>query len=85
MRTRLSSLINWYYERVLGDGSDDHFYFTRRSFEQVVRLAFSEFRLKFGLVPTIKGIYMIAVIDLPESCAAGGPPEVDLDATNVAA
>jgi ubiquinone/menaquinone biosynthesis C-methylase UbiE/ADP-ribose pyrophosphatase YjhB (NUDIX family) len=66
-RGRLSKIFNYYYEHVLGDGEEDHHFFTRDTFQKLIRLVFSDaHKIQIDKIGTIKGTYMIAVIDVLE-------------------
>lgn len=70
--SRSARLMNRYYERFYGDGDDhDHHFFTRDKFRKLVELAFNDVKdadkhIKFDSIETLKGNYMIAIIDIIE-------------------
>lgn len=60
----VSRLFNLYYSHVYGDGDEYHHFFTGHQFRKLVRLAFpAPYRTTFAKIHTIKGTYMIAVVD----------------------
>lgn len=65
---KVSRIFHWYYENFYGDGARDHRFFTVESFHRLIELAFSDGRKPiFERVRTIRGLYIIAVIDLGKS------------------
>ncbi len=59
-------VFNKYYENWLGDGDDHiHKFHSKDSFDKLIKLAFSEAeKIEFSYQRTIKGNYMIAVVDV---------------------
>lgn len=63
-RTRRGKMLNFYYENIYGDAGDFHRFFTRSTFKNLVEAAFAGRQIVFENIPTIKGTYMLAAIDL---------------------
>lgn len=60
----LSRFFNLYYSHVYGDGDECHYFFTGHQFRKLMRLAFpNPNKTTFDKIHTIKGTYMIAVVD----------------------
>ncbi len=65
--SRKARLFNYYYEEIYGDGADDqHRFHSKDSFRTLINLAFSGAKITHDKCDTIKGVYMIAVIDFIE-------------------
>jgi ubiquinone/menaquinone biosynthesis C-methylase UbiE/ADP-ribose pyrophosphatase YjhB (NUDIX family) len=65
-RSRLSWIVHLYYTRIYGDAGE-HF-FSQDQFRSLIQLVFTNaIKVTFDRVKTLKGTYMIAAVDLPES------------------
>lgn len=62
--SRRGRLWNYYYEHFYGDADEDHFFFTRSSFCNLIDAAFAGKRKEFETIRTLKGNYLLAAIDL---------------------
>ncbi|MFC1879314.1 methyltransferase domain-containing protein [Chloroflexota bacterium] len=63
-RERSSYLIHLYYKKIYGDGDEEHRFFTKDTFEKLIRFSFSDAsKIVFDRLHTFKGTYMIAVVD----------------------
>ncbi|MGJ5092117.1 class I SAM-dependent methyltransferase [Bradyrhizobium oligotrophicum] len=73
-RSRRGRLWNRYYEKFYGDADDDHAFFTRSTFRNLLEAAFPGRRKRFESIRTVKGIYLLGVVDIDDDSQPFGLP-----------
>ncbi|MFA6407437.1 MAG: methyltransferase domain-containing protein [Candidatus Paceibacterota bacterium] len=62
--TKAAYVWNWYYRKILGDQGG--FFLSQEQFHNIIKGFFSHERVKFGVIYTVKGRYLTAIVDSKE-------------------